>query len=183
MLKKQSSLTLALALMASLSFTTGAFALDYSGSQKNQATFETLEEVRASGPVAVAKLDGNTGRTFKSHPVLDNYPKGTTYVYRSPNMYGGRAAARINTNLMVFAEKSFANKDAALQYLKDLGAIKIIDEAIGSVVLVTPTDAKTGFTAADQKYYYALQTAMLAQKAILEILAEMLSTMSRNKGN
>jgi pimeloyl-ACP methyl ester carboxylesterase len=154
-----------LALMVSLSFTSGAFALDYSGSQKNQATFETLEEVRANGPVAVAKLDGNTGRTFKSHPVLDNYPKGTTYVYRSPNMYGGRAAARINTNLMVFAEKSFANKDAALQYLKDLGAIKIIDEAIGSVVLVTPTDAKTGFTAADQKFYYPLQTAMFAQKA------------------
>ena len=154
----------ALALMASLSAPSGAFALDYSGSQKNQATFETLEEVRASGPVAVAKLDGNTGRTFKSHPVLDSYSKGTTYVYRSPNMYGGRAAARINTNLVVFAEKSFANKDAALQYLKDLGAIGIIDEALGSVVLVTPADGKA-FAAGDQKNYYALQTAMFAQKA------------------
>ena len=54
----------------------GAFALNYSGSQKNQATFETLEEARVNGPVAVATLDGNNGRTFKSHPVLDGYPEG-----------------------------------------------------------------------------------------------------------
>ena len=40
--------------------------------------------------------------------------------------------------------------------------IKIIDAAIGSVVLVTPSDPKAGFTAADQKNYYALQTAMLS---------------------
>ena len=44
--------------------------------------------------------------------------------------------------------------------------IEIINQAIGSVVLVTPSDAKAGFTANDQKYYYALQTAMFAQKAI-----------------
>ena len=165
MFKKQSSLTIALALVVSLSFTSGAFALNYSGSQKNQATFETLEETRASSPASVATIDGNNGRTFKSHPVLDGYPKGTTYVYRSPNLYGGRAAARINTNILVFAEKSFATKDAALTYLKDLGVIRIIDEALGSVVLVTPSDPKAGFTAGDQKYYYALQTAMFAQKA------------------
>lgn len=164
MFKKQSSLTLALALMAGMLLPSGTSALNYSGSQKNQATFETLEEARVNGPVAVAKIDGNTGRTFKSHPVLDSYPKGTTYIYRSPNMYGGRAAARINTNLVVFAEKTFANKDAALQYLKDLGVIKIIDEALGSVVLVTPADGKA-FAAGDQKNYYALQTAMFAQKA------------------
>src|SRR5512135_2376625 len=115
MCKKQSSLTAVPALIAGLWVLTCAFALDYS-SQKNQATFETLEEARVSGPVAVATIAGNTGRTFKSHPVLDSYPKGTTYIYRSPNMYGGRAAARMNTNLVVFAEKRFANKDEALQY-------------------------------------------------------------------
>src|SRR5512136_1317442 len=97
----QPSLTTALALMVSQAFIPGAFALNYSGSQKNQATFETLEETRVSSPTAVATLDGNNGRTFKSHPVLDSYPKGTTYVYRSPNMYGGRAAARMNTNIVV----------------------------------------------------------------------------------
>jgi predicted esterase len=143
----------------------GAFALNYSGSQGNQATFETLEETRASSPAAVVQLETNNGKTFKSHPVLDGYPKGTTYVYRSANLFGGRAAARLNTNILLFAEKSFPTKDAALAYLKSLDLIRIIDEAIGSVVLVTPSNPKSGFTANDQKYYYALQTAMLAQKA------------------
>ena len=165
MLKKESSLKVGLALMVSLSFPSGAFALNYSGSQNNQATFETLEETRVSSPVAVASLETNERKTFKSHPILDGYPKGTTYVYRSANLFGGRAAARLNTNILVFAERLFANKDAALNYLKELGLIKIIDEAIGSVVLVTPSDPKTGFTGSDQKYFYALQTAMLAQKA------------------
>ena len=164
MLKKQSSRTLLLALAAAAALPFGAFALNYSGSQKNQATFETLEEARVSGPLAVVSLEGNNGRTFKSHPVLDGYPKGTTYIYRSANLYGGRAAARLNTDILVFVEKPFANKDAALQYLKDLGLIQIIDEAIGSVILVTPADGRA-FGASDQKYYYALQTAILAQKA------------------
>ena len=91
MSKKPSSFALALTLAAAAALPTGALALNYTGSQKNEATFETLEEARTNGPVAVAKLEGNTGRTFKSHAVLDSYPKGTTYVYRSPNLYGGRA--------------------------------------------------------------------------------------------
>jgi pimeloyl-ACP methyl ester carboxylesterase len=163
MFKKPSCLKLSLAL-AAMALPSIAFALNYTGSQKNPATFETLEEARTNGPVAVATLDGNRGRTFKSHPVLDSYPKGTTYIYRSPNLYGGRAAARLNTDILVFAEKPFANKDAALQYLKDLGLIQIIDEAIGSVILVTPANGRT-FGPADQKDYYALQTAIFAQKA------------------
>jgi predicted esterase len=165
MFKKQSCLMSLLALIFCTGlFTPGAVALNYSGSQGNKITFETLEEARVSGPIAVSTLEGNKGRSFKSHPVLDSIPKGTTYIYRSANLYGGRAAARINTDLLVFSEKSFASKDDALTYLKDLGIIKIIDEAVGSVVLVTPSDAKAGFTAKDQKYYYALQTAILAQK-------------------
>lgn len=163
MFKQHTAMTFALALAAA-ALPSSAWALNYTGSQKNQATFETLEEARESGPKAVATLEGNNGRTFKSHPALDGYPKGTTYIYRSPNLYGGRAAARLNADILVFVDKSFANKDAALQYLKDLGLIKIIDEAIGSVILVTPADGKA-FGAADQKNYYALQTAMLAQKA------------------
>ena len=165
MLKKQSFLSLGLALLVCVTYTSGAFALDYSGSQKNPATFETLEEARVSGPVGVATLETNGTKTFKSHPVLDGYPKGTTYVYRSANLFGGRAAARLNTDILVFAERSFTSKDAALAYLKELGLITIIDEAIGSVILVTPSDPKAGFAAGDQKSYYALQTAMLAQKA------------------
>src|SRR4051812_8521556 len=98
---KSVSFALVLTAMASL-LPSSANAVNYSGRQKNSATFETLEEARVSGPAAVALLEGNTGRTFKSHPVLDGYPAGTTYIYRSPNLYGGRAAARLNTNILVF---------------------------------------------------------------------------------
>jgi poly(3-hydroxybutyrate) depolymerase len=164
MFKNRSSLAFVLALAALAAISSGAFALNYSGRQKNPATFETLEEARENGPKAVVSLEGNNGRTFKSHPALDAYPKGTTYIYRSPNLYGGRAAARLNTDILVFAEKTFANKDAAQQYLKDLGLTKIIDEAVGSVILITPADGKA-FGAADQKNYYAIQTAIFAQKA------------------
>lgn len=159
MLKNQRPSTIALGLMVSLSFISGAFALNYSNRLGNKATFETLEEARLSGPALAASQASGKG-VFKSHPVLDGYPKGTTYVYRSANLWGGRAN-RSNTNILVFAEKSFQNKDAAFTYLKDLGLINIIDEAIGSVVLVTPSDPK-GFSASDQKHYYALQTAMLS---------------------
>ena len=141
-----------------------ALALDYSGRQGNAATFESLAQARLSGPLAVAKLEGNANARFISHPVLDGYPDGTTWIYRSPNLYGGRAAARLNTNILVFVERAFADAGAARQYLEGLGLIRIIDEAIGSVILVTPADGKA-FGAADQKYYYALQTAILAQKA------------------
>jgi predicted esterase len=161
LLKKPPYLLLTLALITALSFTSSAFALDYSNRVGNTATFETLEDARVSGPVALGSLAANKGRAFKSHPVLDSYPGGTTYVYRSANRFGGRGA-RLNTNILVFSDKSFANKDAALAYLKDLGLINIIDTAVGSVVLITPSDPKAGFTARDQKNYYALQTAMLS---------------------
>lgn len=164
MLRSRKHLSLALSLAASLSLPLSAHALNYTGTQKNPATFETLEEARANAPAAVAAIDGNGGRTYKSHPALDGIPPGTVFIYRSANMFGGRAAARMNTMLMVFAEKAFASKDAAQQYLKDLGVIRIVDEAIGSAVLVTPADGKA-FGARDQKYYYGLQTAMFAQKA------------------
>ena len=83
-------------------------------------------------------------RTYKSHPVLDGYPKGTTFIYRSANMYGGRAAARMNTNLIVYVEQHFDTKDAAFAYLKAAGLIGIADEATGSIVLVTPVGKTFG---------------------------------------
>jgi poly(3-hydroxybutyrate) depolymerase len=165
MFPKKMSYAIVLVLAISLSPSFSAFALNYSGSQGNPTTFETLEETRTSSPAAVAQLETNSGKTFKSHPVLDGYPKGTTYVYRSANLFGGRAAARLNTDILLFVEKSFSSKDDALAHLKSLGLIRIIDEAIGSIVMVTPSDPKAGFTANDQKYYYALQTALFSQKA------------------
>jgi poly(3-hydroxybutyrate) depolymerase len=160
MKKNQLSLAFALMLMVSLSFASGVYALNYTNRLGNKATFETLEETRVSSP-AVAASQGSGKVTYKSHPVLDDYPKGTTYVYRSANLWSGRAN-RSNTNILVFAEKSFQDKDAAFNYLKDLGLINIIDTAIGSVVLMTPSDPKAGFASNDQKHYYALQTAMLS---------------------
>ena len=173
MWRKQSFPMVTLSLMAGLMFTPRASALNFTGSQGNKATFETLEETRLSSPAAIGAVDNSASaafappgattplRTFKSHPVLDNYPKGTTFVYRSANMYGGRAAARMNTNLIVYVEQHFDSKDAAYAWLKDAGLIDIANEATGSIVLVTPA-GKT-FGNEDVAAYYALQTAMFAQ--------------------
>jgi hypothetical protein len=107
-LKHHSLLTLALTLIVGFSFIPGLFALNNSNGQGNKATFETLEETRVSSPAAIGSQGSGKG-TFKSHPVLDSYPKGTTYVYRSANLWGGRGN-RLNTNILVFAEKSFQDK-------------------------------------------------------------------------
>lgn len=136
-----------------------AFALNYSGSQENEATFELLEEARLSAPAAVQNLELNESKTFISHPVLDGIPEGTVFIYRSANLYGGRASARQNTNILVYAEQHFADKTAAMDYLVSLGLIDIIDEAIGSIILVTPGDG-VAFAQADQTNYYKLQTTI-----------------------
>ena len=162
MLKKHSLMMLVLAL-AAVTLSSVTYAQVYTGRQGNEATFETLEEARVNGPNAVAQIPGNRG-TYKSHPVLDNYPKGTTYIYRSPNMFGGHAAARLNTNILVFVEKTFAGKDDAKKYLNDLGLIEIVNGVTGSIILVTPANGRA-FGASDQKNYYAIQTAIFAQKA------------------
>ncbi len=158
-------ISLTIAMLMSMLIAPSALALNYSGSQQNEATFETLEETRVSGPSAVANLETNANKTFVSHPVLNGYPENTTYVYRSPKLFGGRAAARLNTDILLYTDQSFASKDEAYAYLEGLGLIDIINGAVGSVLLVTPSDPESGFTSADQKYYYALQTAMLSQKA------------------
>ena len=154
-----------------LSVGTGAWARNFTGETGNKATFETLAEAHQNAPAVVQAYEGNnavgptTGRAraFTGHPALDNYPQGTTFVYRSPNMYGGRAAARLNTNLIVYTEQHFDSKDAAYAYLNSAGLIALAGEATGSIVLVTP--AGKAFGSADVASYYALQTAMLAQKA------------------
>ena len=161
-MKRYLSWLLALTLMLSC-LTMNALALGYNPIQNTEPTFETLVEARANGPAAVQNLETNTTKTFISHPVLDGIPDGTVYIYRSAGMFGGRAAQRLNTDIMVFVDQAF-DKDGALAYLKDLGVIDIIDEAVGSVVLVTPANG-TAFGSADQANYYKLQTAMLAQKA------------------
>ena len=74
-MKRLLGISLAIAMLMSMLIAPGALALNYSGSQENEATFETLEETRVSSPSAVANLETNTGKTFVSHPVLDGYPR------------------------------------------------------------------------------------------------------------
>lgn len=141
---------------------TQAYATGFTGELGNEATFETLQEANQNSVNIVSSIVENDTKVFATHPVLDGYPEGTTFVYRSANQYAGRAAARLNTNIFVYAPEHFENKDDAMAYLKDLGLIKLIDEAVGSIVLVTPIDES--FDMADVASYYALQTAMLSQK-------------------
>jgi hypothetical protein len=75
MFKKNLLLTIALALMAS--FSLPYVARNYSGSQGNPATFETLEETRTSSPAAVASLETNNGKDFKSQISLSLGYNGT----------------------------------------------------------------------------------------------------------
>ena len=163
-MKRRMGIALLLSAMCLIFSASTAGAVKFYGCQFNEPIFETLEETRLSGPEAIKDLPSNQGKVFVSHPVLDGYPEGTTFVYRSANMYGDRAAARMNTNLLVFAQKHFENKENAETYLRELGLIDIADHSIGSVVLVTPADGEA-FGQADQTNYYKLQTAMLAQKA------------------
>ncbi|HNX61416.1 MAG TPA: hypothetical protein PKN45_02150 [Candidatus Limiplasma sp.] len=168
MFKKLTSIMVALCMTTALFG--GALALNSTCQPGNEATFETLQEAIQNAPEIVKTYEGNdldtmtkTAKVFGPHPALANYPEGTTFVYRSPDMFGGRAAARLNTNLIVYAEQHFASKDEAFAYLKSAGLIDIIDQAVGSIVLVTPIGDTFG--SADIAPYYALQTAMCAQKA------------------
>jgi dienelactone hydrolase len=168
MFKKLTSVVLALCMMATLFGS--ALALNSTCETGNEATFETLQEAHKNAPEIVKTYEGNdldtmtkTAKVFGPHPALDMYPEGTTFVYRSPDMFGGRAAARLNTNLIVYADQHFASKDEAYAYLQAAGFIDIINEAVGSIVLVTPIGDTFG--SADVASYYALQTAMCSQKA------------------
>ena len=155
-------ISLILTAILTVSCISTCFALNYSGEQGNEATFETIQEAHANSPEVVKSIMENGAKVWSGHPALEGYPEGTTYVYRSANLYAGRAAARLNTNLFVYTETKFASKDEAFAFLKDAGLIDIVDEAVGSIVLVTPIGETFG--RADVASYYALQTAMLAQK-------------------
>ena len=150
-----------------------ALALGFTGRQGNVATFETLEEARVSSPEAVQALEGNASKTFATMAILDGIPENTVFIYRSANLYGGRAAGRLNTNIVVYADARFEDKAEAKAYLEDLGLIEIVDEAIGSIILVTPSVGVSmgssgltgGYGQADQLVYYKLQCALCSLQA------------------
>ena len=134
-----------------------AFAAEYQQRLANEATPDSLEDARA-------------GREYMPDPALDEYPEGTTWVYRSAGIYTPLSAApRMNTNFLVYTDEMFEGKEEAFAYLQKLGLIDLCDTAIGSVVLVTPSsplsldargDNVGGFAKADQYNYFLLQSAM-----------------------
>ena len=161
-MKKLACFLLTLALLCTCC---SALALNYQSHFENEATFETMEEARVNGPIWLAET---TGRVYVGDPCMDDYPEGTTFVYRSPRMYTAlTAAVRMNTTIFVYTDQKFDSKDEAKAYLEDLGLIDIIDECYGSILLVTPitpySEGSSGITGgfgdADQMAYYKLQTA------------------------
>ena len=121
----------------------------------NPATFETFEEACVNGPVAMA---AELGGTFGNDPALAEYPAGTTYIYRSPARWSATSAGyRKNTVLQVYTETKFESKDDAQAYLESLGLIDIVNEAKGSIILVTPIGETFGKP--DARAYYLMQAA------------------------
>ena len=161
-MKKKFCLSLSLLLAATSSF--GAMALDFPENTGNGETFESLAEAEANAPAFLQEVYGNPEREYVKNPVLDGYPEGTTWIYRSPGLYGGSTAAcKLNSTVVVFAPEHFEDNASARAFLDDLAIIPEIDGLIGSVVLVTP--AGDTFTEADAEAFAALQTAFLAQQA------------------
>ena len=108
--------------------------LNYCNRQGNPATFETLDEVRANCVAVTSKLSGNDRFRQIVNPKLEDFPQGLVYIYRSPNLYGGQTGARNNTSFIVFADRRFETKEEGKAYLEGLGLIRLIDEAIGTII-------------------------------------------------
>ena len=144
-----------LVLCLSLCMTSAMAQVQFSS---NPTTFETFEEACTNGPAAMSE---ELGGSFISNPCLEEYPEGTTYIYRSAARWSATSAGyRKNTTLLVYTDAEIASKEAALEYIKGLGLDTIIEECKGSVVLVKPIDGKA-FAKADARAYYLLQTAMM----------------------
>ena len=121
----------------------------------NPSSFETFEEACVNGPAAMA---AELGGAYVSDPCLAEYPAGTTYIYRSAARWSATSAGyRKNTVLQVYTDKKFESKDAALAYLKELGLVDIVEEAKGSIILVSPIGDT--FDKADARAYYLMQAA------------------------
>ena len=145
--------------------------LNYWNRQDNPATFETLEEVRANAPGVTSKLSGASRFKQILNPALEDFPNDIAYFYRSPNIYGAETGARNNTTFIVFAPCRLETKEEGKAYLEKLGLIKLINDAIGTIILQMPEKA-TGYTENDLQYSYTLYNALLSQKAFIEIDGE-----------
>ena len=142
--------------------------LNYWNRQDNPATFETMEEVRAHAVAATSAIANNKRFPQILNPKLEDFPKDLVYVYRSPNLYGGETGARNNTSFILFPDGRFETKEEAKAWLESLGLIKLIDEAIGTILLIMPEKAE-GYGEDDLQHCYTLINALFSQKAFVEI--------------
>ena len=166
-MKRIFSLILAVCILCSIALAESEWPFDFTGTVGNEATFETLTEARESAPGVIGVLPGSAnirGAVYDVHPALNDFPTDTVYVYRSPDMYGGFAAGRMNSTFLVYVPEVFADKDAAFEYVKSLGLIEIVDGLRGSIVMVTPSNGEA-YTVDDQANFYNLLTAITAFKA------------------
>ncbi len=145
--------------------------LNYWNRQGNPATFETLDEVRANCVAVTSKLSGNDRFRQIVNPKLEGFPQGLVYIYRSPNLYGGQTGARNNTSFIVFADRRFETKAEGKACLESLGLIKLIDEAVGTILLIMP-ESDSGYAESDLQHAYVLIDALFSQKAVIEIDGE-----------
>ena len=141
--------------------------LNYWNRQDNPATFETLDEVREHCIAVTSKLSGNERFPQILNPKLENFPQGLVYIYRSPNLYGGETGTRNNTSFIVFPDQRFGSKAEAKGWLEELGLVKLIDEAIGTILLIMPEKEEYGED--DLQNCYTLINALFSQKAWVEI--------------
>ena len=141
--------------------------LNYQNRQGNPATFETIAEVCAHAPGAVAHLSGNGRMQLVANPVFKDFPQDILYIYRAPNLYGGETAARNNTVFVLFADRRYAGKDEALAALKALGLVDLIDAQIGSILLVMPEGE--AYAESDLRHCYTMVNALFTQKAHIEV--------------
>ena len=148
-MKKILALLLVLCLGLSL---TPALAIQF---DVNDSTFESFEEVLENGAANMAAIRG--GNWAVNLP-LEEYPLGTTWIYRSANRWSSATAGyRKNTVIGVYTAQRFESKDDALAFLKDTGLVDIIEECKGSIILVNPIGETFG--AADARAYYLMQAA------------------------
>ena len=91
---------LCLVLVLTLALSSSAMALNYTMRMENEATFETMEEVQVNGPAFFNELTGRD--SYGPDAAMEGYPEGTTWVYRSANMYTNSSAApRMSTTILV----------------------------------------------------------------------------------
>ena len=142
--------------------------LNYWNRQDNPATFETLEEVREHCVAVTSKLSGNERFPQILNPRLEDFPRGLVYVYRSPNLYGGETGARNNTSFLLFPDHRYETKEEARSFLEELGLIRLIDEAIGTIILIMP-EKDGGYGENDLQHCYTLVDCLFSQKAWVEV--------------